>query len=426
MIATEVQPGEQRDRAGDAGFTLIEVLISLVLGGIIAGVTVAAMLTSMNVIDVTSEQISGSTDTGLVASFFYRDAQAAGGTLPSTGLADPSAGVSVSNSPTGWHGCAQPGTLVVRFSWTERVTAAQDHDVVVTYGLSGTKLTRRICVGASASDLVVGENIASAEASCQPDAACGGSPDRVSLRIVGVGERVAADHTFSASLRQVQASPPDSSTTIAAPLVVLGGGGSTPCPPLRIAGVGDVVVLGDAVVADGCGSSLVGGNAARLQPTGVTSGILGVSDPLATLAPPSASCAAGTNPTPLGASPGPTSVVVHPQPVVVTGPLLLQPGRYVFCDGLTLGPGAVVEGSDVTLIVLAGGLQIDPGARADLTAPTTGELANVLFWSMSADAVSLEFGSAASILNGLIYAPDAPVSVTTGVGMASAASSRDR
>ncbi len=184
----------------DAGFTLVEILIALVLSSIIAGVTVSAMLTSMNVIDVTTEQISGSTDTGLIAAWFYRDAQAAGGTLPTTGQADPDVGVSVTDSPSGWQGCVQPGALVVRFSWVDHVAVGVDRDVVVTYAINGTQLSRRSCAGATTTVVVLGERVATAVATCDPDPACNGAPDRVSMRVAGVAERIEVDHTFSASL----------------------------------------------------------------------------------------------------------------------------------------------------------------------------------------------------------------------------------
>ena len=60
----------------DAGFTLVELLIALVLSGIIAGVIVAAMATSLNVASATTKLVADSTDAGLISAFLYRDAQA--------------------------------------------------------------------------------------------------------------------------------------------------------------------------------------------------------------------------------------------------------------------------------------------------------------------------------------------------------------
>ena len=210
---------------------------------------------------------------------------------------------------------------------------------------------------------------------------------------------IAVDHTFSASLRDLSAPAPDATTTVAAPLVVLGGASPAPCPPVSLAGTGAVTVLGDAVIGGGCGSSAIAGDGSRLQPTGATSVILTeIADPLQALTGASATCGSGSNPTPLGVSPGPSSIVVHPQPVVLSAPVQFDPGRYVFCNGLTFQSGAVVQGTGVTLIVDGGAFDIDAGARVDLTAPATGDLANVLVWVRSSLDVDLELGPAASTL----------------------------
>ena len=393
----------------DAGFTLIEVLIAVALSSVIAGVTVAAMLTSMNVIDVTTEQITTSTDTGLIASWFYRDAQAAGGTAPATGRPDAETGESVLHSTAGWQGCVQPGALVVRFSWTDRVASGLDRDVVVTYSLNGTKLTRRQCIDGAIADLVLGGTIADASATCSPDRSCVAA-QRVSLQITGVGERIPADHTLTASLRDVAAPLPNSTTSVAAPLVVLGGDG-TLCPPIALNGACATTVIGDVVVSDACGASAVGGDPSRLQPGGSITRISDVTDPLEAVAEPDTSCTAAPNPTPLGVSSAADAVIVHPQPVVINNALALQPGRYLFCNGLTLSNGAVLTGTGVTLIVQGGTLRVEAGARADLWAPTTGDLANLLIWVMSSQSLSVDAGPAAVNLRGLLYAPDADVTV---------------
>ena len=78
----------------------MEVVISVLLGSIVTGVTIAVMMTSMNVVDTTADLSRDSSDTGLVAAFLYRDAQAAGGTDTRHAGFGPTLGVSTTDS--GW------------------------------------------------------------------------------------------------------------------------------------------------------------------------------------------------------------------------------------------------------------------------------------------------------------------------------------
>jgi prepilin-type N-terminal cleavage/methylation domain-containing protein len=389
----------------DAGFTLIEVLIALLLSAVIAGVTVSAMLTSMNVIDVTTQQISGSTDTTLVAGWFSRDAQAADQ-------------VSIANTSQGWQRCIQPGALVVRFSWTDHVSADRDRDVVVTYALAGAQLTRRACVEASGVDLVLARHLASAVATCGPARDCSGAADTVSLRVTGSSQRIGNDQTFTASLRDGTPAPIDSVTNVAAPLVVLPGDKSTPCPPLQVDARGTVQVLGDVVVDTGCGSGPVGGDASRLRASGALSTVAQVADPLASLVQPQVSCDGRSNPSPVGAGAKPTQTIVHPRRVTVSGTVEFAPGRYVFCDGLEFAADAIVHGADVVFVVLNGGLTAQPGARLDLSAPRTGEYASLLFWMVASQQVRMDFGTEASTLRGQMYAPTTSVSIDSQAAVA--------
>jgi prepilin-type N-terminal cleavage/methylation domain-containing protein len=387
----------RRDRAAgapaDRGFTLVEVVIALALSAVIAGVTISAMLTSMNVADSTSEQIRGSNDSGLVSAWFYRDAQAA----------DP-AGISVTDDAAGWQGCTQQGSLVVRFASTGDGAAR-----VVTYALLGSQLTRRACAGPESTTVTLAEHLATAIARCAPDAGCGAGTTAASLRVTGDGERAPIDQTFTASLRGAARSQP-AAGKIPAPLVVLGGGAA--CPVLQVASGAAVTVAGDVVVAGDCGSTPVDASSGALVLTGTTAVAAGaVPDPLAGIPAPAVDCAGDQDPQ-AAPDPGGALIEVHPQPVEVTDALALAPGTYVFCDGLTLSSTAVVTGTDVTLIVEDGELRIDGGAVIDIAAPATGELANVVVWARSPSAVHVELATTpAGALRGLVYAPSAPVTI---------------
>ena len=86
--------------AGEQGFTLIEVIVSIVLLTLITGGISAALVTSINATKGSEQRTKGTNDAQIVAAFLNKDAQAAGGTDPSTGVADPSLGV---KTPGNYH-----------------------------------------------------------------------------------------------------------------------------------------------------------------------------------------------------------------------------------------------------------------------------------------------------------------------------------
>jgi hypothetical protein len=234
------------------------------------------------------------------------------------------------------------------------------------------------------------------------------------MQIVGTQDQVPMDHTFTASLRELAAPDPTSATMMGAPLVVLGGGSPATCPPLQVSSTGAVLVGGDIVVDGQCTGPAVGGDSSVLQPTGTTATVPdGLDDPLAGLLGPATSCSSGgPNPSPLGSSPAPDALVVHPAAVTISGSVTFEPGRYVFCQGLTLAPGANVTGQGVTIIVESGALTVSNGSIVDVSAPTSGSLVGIVAWVRSTTAARIELGSASG-LRGTVYAPDADLVVST-------------
>ncbi len=192
----------------DRGFTLVELVISLVLSAIVIGVTTSAMLTSMNAADSTVAQIADSTDATLVSAYLIRDAQAAGGVDPATGTQAVDVGVSIAPTVAGWQGCEQSGDLVVRFSWYDR-QAGSATPVVVTYALGPDgALTRRVCERGTTVDVIVGSHVSAASASCAPVADCTGVPETVTLSMTGSNDRAPLTSSLTASLRgDVQETP---------------------------------------------------------------------------------------------------------------------------------------------------------------------------------------------------------------------------
>jgi prepilin-type N-terminal cleavage/methylation domain-containing protein len=68
--------------SADGGFTLVEVVISVSLLGLITGAATTSMITATNGARMTSQRAHESTDAQLISAFLVRDAQAAGGSKP--------------------------------------------------------------------------------------------------------------------------------------------------------------------------------------------------------------------------------------------------------------------------------------------------------------------------------------------------------
>ena len=229
MIAQSPRAVRARRRHTDRGFTLIELVVAIVLSSMIAGVVVAALITSLHVARSTTDSVGDSADTGLISTFLIRDAQSSGGIDPTTGRPNPSLGISADPSAPDWAGCTQyipgvflpdgspkPASFIVRFSWLDAASASA---VVATYALvpdpiDSTKpqLIRRLCKNGVAVDLVLGRHLTSAVISCltgtQPNTTCAGQPTSVSLSVNGssisvngAGVPLPYSATLSASFR---------------------------------------------------------------------------------------------------------------------------------------------------------------------------------------------------------------------------------
>src|SRR3954453_20952951 len=105
----------RRDRPCEAGITLVEVLVSVVIISLLTGALASVFVTAMNDSRPTLQRLRESNDAQVIAAFLIRDAQAAGGSSPLSGAKDPTLGVS-----TGGSAACATGTPVVEFSWLDR------------------------------------------------------------------------------------------------------------------------------------------------------------------------------------------------------------------------------------------------------------------------------------------------------------------
>lgn len=404
---------ERSDR--DRGFNLVEILIAIVLSGIVSGVIVSTLFTSLDVIDNTTNMVADSADQSLVSTYLYRDAQASAGTDPATAQAASGAGVAVPTGGGDWGGCEQDGTLVVRFSWVDR-SATSDLSTVTTWAVDRQdQLVRRSCDADGSVDLVLGRNISSVSAACRPDPACVGESTSISLSVRGANTRVPSDYTLTASLRGDLQESPNVSSAAPVALLVLGEQSATgACPVLDLAGKRPVNVLGNVVVSASCGASPVTGDQTLLKVSGTTSMLSRVDDPYASVTPPVDDCSRDSGLKP-GSSSGADEVVVHTSTVTLSGAIAFQPGRHVFCKGLSVADDATITGTGV-LWYVRGGLKVSTTATIDLSPATKGPYGNLLVWAPGTDDVSIG-GDPISSYRGVVYAPGARVTVTSGTAI---------
>ena len=125
------------------GVTLVELMITIVIMSMIMGAIAASFVTAFNSTRPTSDRVRVSNAAQLIASFLERDAQSAGGTNPTTGTIDNSIGVSKTDAA----GCNPSSSLVLRFSWIDRVPDAAPVTRVANYLLRPprTRIVRKTC-----------------------------------------------------------------------------------------------------------------------------------------------------------------------------------------------------------------------------------------------------------------------------------------
>ena len=419
----------------DGGFTLIEVLISVVLLAMIMGALTTALLTSINLSSSTTQHTRDSNDAQLIAGYLVRDAQSAGATNSITGSVDAKYGITLASDA----GCSVPSgdAPIVRFEWLDRTSAAQNYDDIAVYyyvppasGKSG-QVVRKTC-GTSpdfASTNTLARNIpAKPTASCDPTPDCPGLPSTVSLTVSEV-QHPTQPYTLTASTRaEGQPATPANATGAPAPLILLGDDNCSGTAPLSGNGNVPLKVFGNAFVEGGASDChayavdnlTVTGNSEAIAPAqcagaaGCTD-IAGITarDPYASTlkAPPTGSDRSGC------AGPGHYASFS----VAVGDTCNLASGVYYVDNGFNVASGGTVNADDGgVLIYLAGGqFSIDGKFNASsLTAPQYEQYDGVVLWQPAGNTQPLNIGAAANVhLNGVVYAPGGALNVARRVAM---------
>lgn len=422
-----------RRRGGDSGLTLVELMISIVILGLVTSATVVALYSSLSSSNHITQRLRESNDAQIISAWLVRDAQAAGGTNPTSGAVDSTLGVTLNSGG----GCATAGTPVVSFRWVDRTATTADTKVSA-YSTDGTNLVRSQCVnGGAASVATLGQHVASATASCAPAANCPGLPTSVTVTITEAADSVTPTATFTydltASLRPDAHGLPTASNNLPVPLLALGastcaGGDAT---GVAVTGSGSVAISGAAIInssgISGCpamhmqggnNTEFAAGSLSILSP-GVCNAQGGVTcptpipmatplvDPLAGLLVPAVNCG-GSNPATLNGAP----LTVHPVDTTLSG--AIANGVHVFCGNLTLGNTSTSVGGGALLYMPTGTVNVT--GDATIEPMTAGPWANVAFWKAvgNTTAMSMNGGESISSTRGIFYAPSTVLSVSGG------------
>ncbi|MEU4253812.1 prepilin-type N-terminal cleavage/methylation domain-containing protein [Amycolatopsis sp. NPDC026612] len=171
-------------RRSDAGFTLVELLIVIVILGVVAAPIANAVIVSIKNTDATSARLAVSHDAQQSSAFFAQDVAA-------VGLRDYSGQVANGQVPyspsiqlgaaydSGGQVCGTAATpvSVVRLlsdDWDTSTPSATRRTALVAYYLAGTELHRLRCLGSATpvADSVVAHNVAPGTPAVTCSSAC--------------------------------------------------------------------------------------------------------------------------------------------------------------------------------------------------------------------------------------------------------------
>jgi hypothetical protein len=148
-------------------------------------------------------------------------------------------------------------------------------------------------------------------------------------------------------------------------------------------------------------------------------GIAPVSDPLASLPPPTYTPASCTAP-PTGTTWGPATAggtVCYSGNIKIKNDVTMSAGTYVFTDTLDFSGNGSLTGTGVTLYFAAPNGTLGGNGNGNttisLTAPTSGTYNGILIYQDRADSNQAEFnGTPITTFTGIVYIPDAQLEIS--------------
>ncbi|MEV4314362.1 prepilin-type N-terminal cleavage/methylation domain-containing protein [Actinocrispum sp. NPDC049592] len=161
-----LRPAPERE----AGFTLVELLIAIVIIGVITVPLANALMGSLRNTGETSNRLELSHDAQLTAAYFAKDVSSIGvrdytGTPDASGNLPYKSSIQLNaayNANGNTCGTAATPNSTVRFlsdNWDNSASPATVSTDIVGYYLSGAELHRIKCTAAATSDVVVAHNV---------------------------------------------------------------------------------------------------------------------------------------------------------------------------------------------------------------------------------------------------------------------------
>jgi prepilin-type N-terminal cleavage/methylation domain-containing protein len=176
-----------RQVANDDGFTLIELVVTILILAIIMGPLLASVVGGLISTQQSAQRTANSADQQVLASFFENDVQSA------TTVSVPAAGAA---------GCSATGTPVLQLNWVDPGdTGTGTTTNTIVYALNGPELDRVSCTstGGAKTTSVVGAVSGTPVAMCTTagtTAACGAAaskPDSVDMSVTAAGDTSGAN-----------------------------------------------------------------------------------------------------------------------------------------------------------------------------------------------------------------------------------------
>jgi prepilin-type N-terminal cleavage/methylation domain-containing protein len=431
-VSPEAVEAEARGARDQAGFTLVELLIVIVIEALIVGGLGSAFVLVMNNSASVKDNLSRTEDARIAAQYIVSDARNSSG--PETSLSD-TASCPDANPPV-----AGAATAVVRFNWDSTSSAGVTSANVVNYVLVSNALLRRQCHnGTLVSDIALATNITSVAVACAPIANCTGTPTTITATVTETQDSAggaAYQYSLTGAFRKALAVGAELPTAGSAPLVVLGQACANGYTGIKMSSTSNLHVHGDVYVntanSGACeainlaGSATITSSGSTKVLTGgtcvagtsvcpaITSYSPAVSDPLAGLASPSTAgmpsqsgCAGGT------AQPGVYASILS----VSSGATCnLASGVYVLQAGMSAtNTSTITTGAGGVLIYITGGtLAMSGSADVTLTAMTSGAYSDVAVWQAASDTTTMTIGgSTQPTFTGAVYVPKAQITMSS-------------
>lgn len=350
----------------DDGYTLIELLVTVVILGVIIGPLASAFAVSVRTAKPTQERFERSHDAQLAANYVVTDAQSADG--PGIAISDDA----TTCGPSG-------GSPIVRMRWTSTAPGFTTTTENVNYVLDDGTLVRWTCTGggapwSSVTANVIGHHIDSAVVSCVPSP-CGSTSTGLRVAVTetsGESGRSSYAYALEATFRKVTPTGVTSNPPLANLALMLLGSGTC----LSLSSSGSITLPAGAAVGANCGGTM--GSSGGITPSNTPvystgtcsggvkcgdwrSGAAPLVDPYAAKAYPARTSAGSDNKCPSGTlNPG-----MYQKLELKDKKCTLNSGVYV-AKQLILGDYDVQSNGPVLIYLDGTGLLLDSGGKGYL------------------------------------------------------------